>query len=169
MKFEVVIGALAEGGVEFVVIGGVAMLLQGSAHLTQDIDFCYLRSRENIRRLAAVLSPYHPSLRGAPKGLPFVFDEETIRRGLNFTLSTDIGDIDFLGEVAGLGDYAAVKAASETLEIFGRKCSVLSLDGLIRAKRAAGRKRDLEVLHELEALRELKAMQNDAGKLPDKS
>lgn len=97
-----------------------------------------------------------------------MWNEETIRRGLNFTLSTDIGDIDLLGEVAGLGEYESVRAASEILEVFDRKCPVLSLDGLIRSKRAAGRKRDLEVIHELEALRELKA-QHDAGEAPEKS
>jgi len=95
MKFEAVIGLLADAGVDFVVIGGVAMLVHGSAHVTQDIDFCYSRSRENIRRLTSALLPYHPRLRGAPEGLPFMFDEETIRRGLNFTLSTDLGDVNF--------------------------------------------------------------------------
>jgi hypothetical protein len=153
---EKVNNALLDSGVEIVLIGGAAMVAHGSAYVTRDADYCYRRNRENIRRLASALAPFHPSLRGAPTGLPFVFDEETIRRGLNFTLSTDIGDVDFLGEVAGLGDYEAVRAASEILEVFDRKCPVLSLDGLIRAKRAAGRARDLEVIHELEALQELK-------------
>lgn len=156
MKFEAVIGLLADAGVDFVVIGGVAMLVHGSAHVTQDIDFCYSRSRENIRRLTSALLPYHPRLRGAPEGLPFMFDEETIRRGLNFTLSTDLGDVDFLGEVAGLGSYAAVRAESEKIEAFGRSFDVLSIAGLLRAKRATGRKRDKEAIHVLESLLAIK-------------
>lgn len=114
-----------------------------------------LRPRpENLSRLAQALSPYHPRLRGAPEGLPFRFDEDTLRGGLNFTLATDIGDIDLMGEVAGVGDYAAALAASERVELFGATFDVLTLDALIASKRAAGRPKDLLVLPELEALRE---------------
>jgi predicted nucleotidyltransferase len=147
---------LADSGVRFVLIGGAAMVAQGAGRPTRDVDICYQRTPENIQRLAAALAPFHPRLRGAPEGLPFRFDPETIQRGLNFTLSTDLGDLDLLGEVAGLGFYDAVRNRSETLTLFERECRVLSLDGLILAKRAAGRARDLEVLPELEALRELR-------------
>lgn len=74
---------------------------------------------------------------------------------MNFTLSTDLGDIDLLGEVAGLGAYQKALEASSTEQIFGHGCAVLTLDGLICSNRAAGRPRDLEALMELEALREL--------------
>ena len=74
--------------------------------------------------------------------------------GLNFTLTTDVGDIDLMGEVAGVGDYAAALAASERVELFGATFDVLTLDALIASKRAAGRPKDLLVLPELEALRE---------------
>ena len=73
---------------------------------------------------------------------------------MNFTLATDLGDIDLLGEVAGVGDYAAALAASEEVELFGATFRVLNLDALIASKRAAGRPKDLMVLPELEALRE---------------
>jgi len=147
---------LTDSGVGFVLIGGAAMVAQGVGRPTRDVDACYQRTPENIQRLAAALAPFHPRLRGAPEGLPFRFDPETIQRGLNFTLSTDLGDLDLLGEVAGLGFYDAVRNFSEPLTLFERECQVLSLDGLILAKRAAGRARDLEVLPELEALRELR-------------
>ncbi len=132
------------------------MALQGSAHLTKDMDFCYERSGPNLERLARAVKPYHPSLRGAPAGLPFHFEAETISQGLNFTLSTDLGDIDFLGEVAGLGGFGSVKAASDVMNIGGIEVHVLSLTGLIKSKAAAGRPRDLYVLPELRALEELK-------------
>ena len=81
---------------------------------------------------------------------------KTVRNGLNFTLTTDIGDIDLLGEVSGLGSYDEVLAASELMQVAATQCRVLSVDGLIRAKQAAGRDKDLKALKELQALKELK-------------
>lgn len=156
MKLEETLRVLRDAGVDFVLIGGAAMGLQGSAHLTKDIDFCYERSKANLERLADSLKPYHPVLRGAPAGLPFRFDAETISRGLNFTLSTDLGDIDFLGEVSGLGGFESVKTDSDLMSVGGIEVRVLSLRGLIKSKSAAGRPRDLYVLPELKALEELK-------------
>ncbi len=146
---------LRDAIVHFVVIGGVAASAHGSAYLTQDLDICYDRSSANIERLAEALKPHHPRLRGAPGGIPFSFDPPTILRGMNFTLTTDLGDLDLFGEVPGIGQYAEVKALSVTLGLFGRPCEVLSLQGLIRSKRAAGRAKDLLVLPELEALHEI--------------
>jgi hypothetical protein len=156
MKLEETLRALFDANVEFVLIGGAAMQMQGSAHVTEDLDFCYSRSAKNLERLALALAPYHPRLRGAPENLPFRFDSTTIKRGLNFTLMTDLGAIDFLGEVAGVGDYGAVKKNSDVMAIFELECMVLSLEGLIRAKKAAGRRRDLEVIPELEGLLDLR-------------
>ena len=158
IDFERNLSVLREGGVEFVVIGGFAMYSRGSSYLTRDLDICYERSQDNIHLLVKALAPYHPRLRGAPKSLPFFFDKQTISHGLNFTLTTDLGDLDLLGEVSGIGQYKEVLAQSTTLELFGQSCQVLSLEGLIAAKRAAGRPRDLAVLPELEALRELESL-----------
>src|SRR5260370_10584784 len=116
MKFEETIRILYDADVEFVVIGGAAMGLQGSAHLTKDIDFCYARTAKNIERLAKALEPYHPVLRGAPPGLPFRFDSKTIANGLNFTLSTDLGDLDFLAEVSGPSSFPDLLRACDTTE-----------------------------------------------------
>jgi len=156
MKLIETLHVLYDAGVEFVLIGGAAMGLQGSAYATKDMDFCYERSKPNCERLAKALKPYHPSLRGAPTGLPFRFDAETISSGLNFTLTTDLGDIDFLGEVSGLGAFGEVQAASDIKQVAGVDVRILSLTGLIKSKTAAGRPRDLYVLPELEALREAK-------------
>lgn len=147
---------LYDAGVEFIVIGGAAMHLQGSAYVTKDLDFYYSRASENIKRLAAALQPYHPRLRGAPPGLPFQFDARTIAQGLNFTLTTDLGDLDFLGEVTGLGTYKETRATADMQMIEGMPIAVLSLAGLIKSKKAAGRSKDLYVLPELEALEQLK-------------
>jgi hypothetical protein len=156
MKLEETLRALFDAGVEFVLIGGAAMQVQGSAHLTDDLDLCYARTAKNLERLASALAPYHPRLRNAPENLPFRFDAATIKRGLNFTLMTDLGALDFLGEVAGLGGYEEVKKNSDLIKIFALDCQILSLPGLIRSKKAAGRARDLEVIPELEGLLDLR-------------
>jgi hypothetical protein len=145
---------LLDADVEFILIGGLAANVHGSARATYDIDVVYRRSTDNLDRLVRALNPVEPYLRGAPPGLPFVFDVETIRRGLNFTLTTTLGDVDLLGEVAGGGSYEALGPMSERIELFGRSCQCVTLPTLIRLKRAAGRPKDLEAIAELEALRE---------------
>jgi predicted nucleotidyltransferase len=145
---------LSEAGVDFVVVGGAAAIAHGSARLTLDLDVVYARTAANIERLAAALAPHDPYLRGAPRGLPFSWDAETIRRGLNFTLTTAFGDLDLLGEIAGGGGYQALLPHSAPLSLFGVDCRCLSLERLIHVKRAAGRPKDLEAIAELEALKE---------------
>ena len=147
--------SFAHHEVEFVIVGGVAMNLHGSAHVTFDLDICYARGRVNLRRIVGALSSYHPRLRELPADLPFVWDERTLLSGANFTLTTDLGDIDLLGEVAGVGSYQDALAASATVSLYGIECRVLTLDALITSKRAAGRTKDLLALPELEALREV--------------
>ena len=156
MKLEEVLRALYDEDVDTVLIGGGAMQVQGSAYMTEDLDFCYARTRQNIARLASAMAPFHARLRNAPENLPFRFDAPTIEHGLNFTLDTDLGKIDFLGEVSGFPNYEALKKASEPLTILGVECWVLSLAGLIRAKQAAGRKKDLDAVVELRSLLEIR-------------
>jgi predicted nucleotidyltransferase len=149
---EKLLKALYDQEVEFVIIGGAAAVLHGSAYVTGDLDICYSRRKEILKRLAMALAPIKPSLRGAPQDLPFRLDERTLQSGLNFTLTTDLGDVDILGEVTGLGSYEKLLPFSEEMEVFGMRCKVLTLEGLIKTKRAVGRKKDLMLLPELEAL-----------------
>ncbi len=148
INFEATLKALSERGVNFVVIGGYAATLHGSAYLTRDLDICYERTPENMERLVSALRP---------EGLPFLFDVQTLSNGMNFTLATDLGDIDFLGHLSGLGEFPAVALDAVSMPLFGGECRVASLDSLIRSKRAAGRNKDLNVLPELEALKEMHA------------
>jgi predicted nucleotidyltransferase len=127
--------------VKYILIGGWAATIHG-----------YARDRDNIRRLAQALQPYSPYLRGAPPGLPFKWDEATIRNGLNFTLTTTKGDIDFLGEVAGGGTYEQLLPFSTLVKAAGTVCRCVTLEKLIQLKRAAGRPKDLEAIAELRAL-----------------
>jgi hypothetical protein len=153
--FGKLLGVLADGEVEFVVIGAVALVVHGSARVTRDLDVCYSRAAENLERLSAALLPLAPALRGAPPGLWFTLDARTLQSGLNFTLTTTAGDIDLLGEVTGLGGYTTVRRLSAATPLYNRSIQVLSLDGLERAKRAAGRLKDLADLEEILELRRL--------------
>lgn len=150
--FERLIVTLGKAEVEFVIVGGLAATAHGSGRLTQDVDVVYSRSPDNIEKLVNALAPFQPYLRGAPSGLPFNWSPETIERGLNFTLTTEVGDIDLLGEITGGGRYEDLVAHSVDLDFFGHRCKTLDLPWLIRVKRAAGRPKDLEVIAELEAL-----------------
>ena len=146
--------ALCGAGVEFILVGGTAANVHGSARLTQDVDLVYRRTRENVARLADALAPYSPYLRGAPEGLPFRWDAETIWNGLNFTLTTALGPADALGEITGGGAYDQLLPHTVQIEAFGQRLRCLDLRKLIDVKRAAGRPKDLEVIAELEALLE---------------
>ncbi len=152
--FAILLAALDDGDVAFIIVGGLAATIHGSSRLTQDVDIVYERSDETIERLVRALAPHNPYLRDAPPGLPFVWSAETLRRGLNFTLTTVVGDIDILGEIVGGGSYDDLLPHTTTVELFARTHHCLDLPRLIHVKRAAGRPRDLEVIAELEALRE---------------
>jgi len=152
--FKALLRILSDAGVEFIVVGGVAAAVHGSARATFDLDVVYRRTPEGIERLVLALLPYHPYLRGAPPGLPFRWDAATVRRGLNFTLTTDIGDLDLLGEITGGGAYEALAPSTTIIRAFDIECRLLNLDRLIEVKRAAGRPKDFEVVAELETIRE---------------
>jgi hypothetical protein len=153
-EFRRLLSVLDGGKVECILVGGMAATVHGATRLTQDLDVVYSRARANLERLIAALAPYRPYLRGAPPGLPFRWDAETIARGLNFTLTTTLGDLDLLGEITGGGGYEDLFPHSSVIEVFGAACRCLDLPTLIRVKRAAGRPRDLQALAELEALLE---------------
>lgn len=153
---ESLLTALCDADVSFVIIGGMAAVAHGSSFVTAVLDICYEREPQNYGRLHQALRPYKPRLRGAPEALPFTLDEATLHAGLNFTLTTDLGDLDLLGEVAGLGEYEAVKAQAEAVELYRRSVWILSLEGLIVSKEAATRPKDLRHLDELKALQALR-------------
>src|SRR5439155_20277020 len=129
--------ALSDAGVECSPGGGAAATAHGSSRLTLDLDLVYRRSPENIERLVAALAPLHPYLRGAPPGLPFRWDARTIRQGLNFTLTTDLGDLDLLGEIAGGGGFDHLAARTMSIRVFGMECRCLALDAHIDVTPAA--------------------------------
>ena len=83
--------------------------------------------------MAASLAPFHPRPRGFPSDLPFLWDERTLQNGTVFTLDTDLGPIDLLAEVAGVGAYDQAKEHSVMVEAFDRRVATLDLAALIRS------------------------------------
>jgi predicted nucleotidyltransferase len=151
-NFSELLPLLANHGVEFILIGGGAAIAHGSARMTLDVDVVYSRSPENILRLADALTRHQPYLRGAPPGLPFKWDAATITAGLNFTLTTAMGDVDLLADIPGGRTYEDLLNDSMDLQVFGTTCKVVTLSKLIHLKKAAGRPKDLEAIAELIAL-----------------
>lgn len=151
-KLLPILEAFSGAQVRCVLIGGAAMRLRGSAHIIDDLDFCYDRAWNNLERLVSALAAHHPTLRGAPPDLPFVVDARTLKAGLNFTLQTMPG---LLGEAAGIASFEGVWERATAMDIHQIPVRVASLDDLIAMKRAAGRPKDLTHLRELEALRVL--------------
>lgn len=162
MGLERLLGALGKAGVEYILVGGIAARAHGSARVTQHVDICYARSAENLARLERALAAFAPYPRGAPRGLPFEWSVRTLRAGLNFTLTTTVGDIDLLGDLVGGGGYDDLVAHSSVVRVFGRDVRLIDLPWLIRLKRAAGRPRDFEMLAELEALLEERSRPDSA-------
>ena len=154
IDFPGLLRALVDSRVQFIIVGGAAATAHGAARLTQDLDIVYSRQPENLANLVGALGPHEPYLRGAPPDLPFTLDVETLQHGLNFTLTSKLGDIDLLGEIVGGGGYEQLISDSIEIELFGVHCLCLGLERLIQVKRAAGRPKDFEALAELEAIRD---------------
>ncbi|PYK16755.1 MAG: hypothetical protein DME55_11505 [Verrucomicrobia bacterium] len=154
VDLEQIIPPLVRARVDFILIGGMAAILHGSARVTFDVDVVYSRTDQNIERLAPALAPHGPHLRGAPRDLPFSWDAKTIRNGLNFTLATNLGDVDLFGEVAGGETYSDLLPHSFEVEAFGVRFKCIDLPTLIRIKEAADRPKDREAVTELRVLLE---------------
>lgn len=146
---------LQHHGVRCLVIGGVAGRLHGSPRMTRDLDVLYARDPEDLRRLAAALAEMRVTLRGAPPDLAFKPDERALRNGSNFTFTTQWGPFDCLGDASGY-TYDVLVANAEPMRFEGLDVMVVSLDDLIRMKRASGRLVDLADVETLGKLRDVR-------------
>jgi hypothetical protein len=140
--------ALANHGVDFVVVGGMAGLAHGSAYPTYDLDVAYARDRENIARLVAALGKIGVTLRGAPDDLPFQLEARTIENGANFTFDSPYGSFDVLGDAAGIRSYDELRGEAVVATIEEIEVRVASIDHLIAMKRAANRPKDQLMVEE---------------------
>ena len=147
---------LAEAGLDFVIVGGYAGVVHGCSYVTQDIDICFVFDSANLLTLQNTLADLHPVHRMPPGRKPLDLTAESAAHFTNLYLDTDLGRLDCLNAIEGLGDYAQVKDASEQIDVAGLRLRVLTIDALIRTKQAMNRPRDREAIHQLEALKALR-------------
>jgi hypothetical protein len=142
-----------EQGVRFVLIGGYAAILHGSRLLTEDIDICAPLDQENLGAILQALKDLRPKFRIRPDRPPLPDDPARLAGFRNLNLDTDLGVVDILSEVTGIGDYEVVLRRSEERTLGGQAIRILTLDALIEAKRAAGRRKDWRGVEELERIK----------------
>jgi hypothetical protein len=140
--------------VRYVVIGGLAAVLHGAAHLTTDVDVVPYESRDNLRRLSEALDELHARIRvtGEPDGVPFDHSAESLARVRIWNLQTDRGDLDITFEPSGTHGYDDLARDVVVMRVRGLDVPVASLADVIRSKEAAGRERDRAVLPGLREL-----------------
>ena len=163
LKLRTLLEALERRAVDYIVIGGVAGIVHGSASLTFDFDLLYARDDANLERLAEVLAELNVTLRNAPPDLPFQIDAKTLAAGSNFTFDSEVGPFDILGHADGMRDYETMRAAAVREELWDVPVRVASIDDLIGMKRAAGRPKDKAMAEELIALAEDQRRADSAG------
>ena len=98
---------LTDAGVDFVVVGGVAVVLQASPRFTADLDICPAPARENLALLGEVLVELGARLRGVEEDVPFVPDGRTLANSSMLTLVTRAGNLDVLGHPEGSPGHRA--------------------------------------------------------------
>jgi predicted nucleotidyltransferase len=152
-----ILTALEESGVRFVLVGGLAVIIHGSDRSTLDMDIVYDRRDQNVSALVDAVRALKPLLRTKDGGVPFLWDAKTVKNGCHFTLLTDAGPLDLLGDAQGVTDFDALWEHAEEAELYGLPVRVASIEDLIAMKRAAGRSKDLLHIQELEALKKLAA------------
>ena len=152
--FEGLLTRLLEQKVEFVVVGGFAAIAHGATSVTQDIDICCRFSAENLLRLQQALAGLHPVHRMTPQRIPLNLTPATCQNFKNLYLDTDLGQLDCLGSIKGVGEFENVRQRSSSVDMPAGICLVLNLQALIDAKKAMGRPRDKETVLQLEAIQE---------------
>jgi hypothetical protein len=156
LRADELLARLTARGIDFVVIGGIAAILHGSAQATYDLDICYATDPGNLEILGDLLVELGARLKGVADTVPFVPDAPTLRRGEMLTLVTPAGELDVLARPAGSRGYEALRRNADRFDLDGTAVLVASIDDLIAMKLAAGRKKDLAAVEELEAIKRLR-------------
>lgn len=147
---------LVNAGVDFVIVGGFAGVVHGCTYLTQDIDICCDFSPANLLELQKAIYDLHPVHRMTADHKKLELAENNCGQFKNLYLDTDIGQLDCLSFIDGVGDYRKVKRTSELVEVEDIRLHVLSLDALIKARKAMNRPRDKEAILQLQAIKKLR-------------
>jgi predicted nucleotidyltransferase len=156
LSADEILRRLVERGVDFVVIGGIAAVLHGSARNTFDLDICFATDDANLAALGDVLVALGARLKGVDEQVSFVPDARTLRQIELLTLVTSLGELDVLARPQGAPPYRELRANADRYDLGGFNVSVASIDDLIAMKQAAGRAKDLLDVEELEAIKRLR-------------
>jgi hypothetical protein len=132
---------LISSQVEFVLVGGFAAVAHGVTLVTRDVDICCRFSEANLMRIQKAFADLHPAHRSRPD-LPLELTPEQCASLKYLYLKTDLGVVDCLGEILGVGSFDEVQKHSVEVELPYGKCRILGIDSLIRAKEAMNRDRD---------------------------
>ena len=138
------LSALEAHGVRYVLIGGFAASVHGSPYVTTDVDVTPASDLDNLDRLSDALRELRARIRteGAPAGLRFEHDGESLGRGTVWNLMTRFGDLDITFSPSGTSGYDDLARDAEDVEILGITVAVASLADVVRSKAAAGREKD---------------------------
>ena len=146
--------SLNDHQVQYVLVGGMACVIHGSQVVTQDVDICAPLTQENLSRFLAALAGAHPRFRTARDLHSLPDQPEKLEGFKNLYLVTDLGQLDVLSEITGVGAYSEVEQHTIQVDLEGIQCNVLDLDTLITAKKAMNSPKDVQTVIELEAIRE---------------
>jgi len=148
-----ILGRLLAQKVEFVLVGGFAAVVHGVTLITRDVDICCRFSEKNLMRIQEAVKDLHPVHR-SKTDLPLQLTSEQCASLKNLYLKTDLGVLDCLGEVLGIGNYDEVLKNSTLAELPFGEIRVLDLDTLIRAKEAMNRDHDIITVKQLKAIKD---------------
>jgi predicted nucleotidyltransferase len=151
-----ILGRLTARGVDFVIVGGIAAVLHGSARNTFDLDICFATDQANLDALGEVLVDLKASLRGVAERVPFVPDGQTLRNVELLTLSTAAGNLDLLAVPPGAPPYERLRRNADRYDLGELTVLVASVEDLIAMKPSAGRPKDLQDIEELQAIGRLR-------------
>lgn len=140
---------LEQYGVEYVVVGGVAAVLQGAPVTTFDIDALIKVDAANVDRLAKALAILDARYREHRDLRPTTSD---LAAGGHLLLTTNSGPLDLLGFIGGGRRYEDVASSTRRMTVGGLTIRVLSVEALIADKKALGRDKDLVAIRFLEAV-----------------
>jgi hypothetical protein len=166
LRARELLATLAEHRIRYVLIGGMAAVLHGSALVTADIDICPDPAHDNLERLCDALRDMHARIRTTddPEGVAFECDGALLVQMRMLNMVTDFGSFDLSFRPAAFDGYDDLVRGAVTMSIGGAAVPVASLDDVIRSKEAANREKDRVALPQLYALRdEIAAQERDRG------
>lgn len=157
LDLQGIIEQLGEAGVEYIVIGGVAVGFHGYVRATKDLDVVPAPDLRNLERLVAALRALDAELDGAgdfeAAELPDPLDAETLALGGNWVLQTRLGRFDVMQWVGETELWDMLSASAVEVEMGGTQVRVAGYDDLVALKRLAARPSDLEDLERLRQAR----------------